>query len=258
MIWPLRPILLWLTLATPAAQTLPLVAIDPGHGGEHDGALGICGLKEKNVALAVSLELGRILETSGRARVFLTRTDDSTLELRERANLANHAGADLFVSVHANASTSPHPNGVETYFLSHRSSDRRSRSLVMRENEGQTLPSANTDDPLSLIIDRLHLNAAHHESQRLAMRLQTALQTAAEPHGRAVLQAPFIVLLETKMAAALIEMGFLSNEDECLRLGQIEHQRRLARSLASGILVHLTREEGRSPFALSMSKGHLP
>jgi N-acetylmuramoyl-L-alanine amidase len=123
---------LWALLASPAGAELPLVVIDPGHGGELDGAVGVCGAREDEVTLSIAREMAAVLGASGQARVLLTRQADLNVPLEERSAIANAAGAALFISVHANASTRAESRGLETYFLSQRAADRRAALVAAR------------------------------------------------------------------------------------------------------------------------------
>jgi len=233
-----------LLLAADAAP--PVLAIDPGHGGEHVGAVGPCGAREKEIALAVSRELSSLLNASGRVRTILTRDDDQTLELEDRYRIANEAGAVMFLSIHANASPNADARGVETYFLSSRASNRRIRNLADRENLGAKLTDTRDDNVLAMILDGLLLNAAHSGSQRFALRVQDSMSASVNTRGRGVLQAPFIVLLGAQMPAVLVEIGFVSNPDECLQLTQQKYQRTIARTLAAAVLEHLASDSSAS------------
>ena len=225
-----------------AASPLPLVAIDAGHGGEHDGALGICGAKEKDLTLAISVELARLLEASEKAHAFLVRTTDETVELAERSSRANIAKAQLLVSIHANSGSKPEHHGVETFFLSRGAADKRALQVAQRENGGVVPAQQVATSTLDSILAGLSLNAAHLESQRLAFKLQEALKTDLAARGRGVMQAPFIVLMGAEMASALVEVGFVTNPDECTNLANAEHQGKVAQALAGAILAHLASE----------------
>lgn len=220
----------------------PLIVIDPGHGGEHEGAVGACGAREKDVVLEIGTRLAAILDASGRVRTMLTRSSDETVELQQRAELANQAGAALFVSIHANSAATPASHGIETFFLSRNGSDRRLRQLVQRENEGQSPESVRPRSTVEQILANMTLSATHHESQRLAARVQALLPGRANTRDRGVLQAPFIVLMGARMASVLVEVGFLTNPEECALLAQAEHQGLLARSLAAALLAHVAGE----------------
>lgn len=227
-------------LAAAGPEGLPVVAIDPGHGGTQRGATGACGALEKDVALDIALELARLLEATGRARVVLTRQDDTTLDLEQRSRVANDAGAWLFLSIHANAGSNPESSGVETFYLSRRAADARIEKLSRRENEGRKLPAVVEDDALAVVLGGLLLNAAHQESRRLALRVQQSMQQSVEAHGRGVLQAPFLVLLGAQMPAVLVEVGYLTNRYECELLADEEHRRTVAAALGAALLAHLS------------------
>ncbi len=239
----MTPLIVSLLLSVSAAPLAPppLIVIDPGHGGAQKGAIGACDVEEKSVTLAISIQLARLLHTSGRARVLLTRTTDTTLELSERTRLANKAQARLFISIHANASSSPDHHGVETYFLSRTSSNKRAAQTAHRENENAQPQNGKAVHNLDFILKQLHHNADHRESQALAVHLEKSLQYSLEARGRGVLQAPFIVLVEAQMPAVLVEVGFLTNPKECERLTQNKYQAKVAHALSTAILSHLAR-----------------
>ena len=223
----------------PLPHPQPIIALDPGHGGDQAGAHGICGAWEKDVTLQIAKRVARVLEASGRARPLLTRDHDETLPLALRSERALAAHAKLFLSIHANASVNPSARGVETFFLSLQPTERRLRRLVERENEGESLAPARAADPLALVLGGLRLDAAHVESQALAMTLQRAMVAHLHSRGRGVLQAPFMVLLGARMPAALVEVGFLTHPQECVRLTTEEGQEAIAEAIAAGVLAHL-------------------
>jgi len=237
--------MVWLPFAVllfSSSAPLPLVVIDPGHGGEKDGAVGACGVKEKDVALAISLRLRDLLRASGKVEVLLTREEDRDVDLEERTKLANTAGAVLFISVHANASLDPRHHGVESYFLSRKVADKKIIAMAKRENEGRMPEAPKSDDALAHILGDLRADAAHIESQRLSKRLQRGMNKSLNARGRGLMQAPFIVLVGAEMAAALVEVGFMSNPGECKKLITKTYQTRIARTLGASILTHLERE----------------
>lgn len=225
-----------------AAAPMPLIVIDAGHGGAQDGAIGVCGVKEKDVTLGVSQHLVALLEQSGKVRAIATRDGDVTLDLAARAQFANDAKADMFISVHANSNSAKKTQGVETFFLSRTASDRRVAKLVARENEAATTVPAQADETARLV-ETLALSASHVESARLAERVNTSLTRELGAKGRGVLQAPFFVLLAAHMPSTLIEVGFLTNQTECDKLSSDVHRERLAQIIASAILLHVSREE---------------
>jgi N-acetylmuramoyl-L-alanine amidase len=194
------------TAATPlSADGLPVVprgrfkvVIDPGHGGPDPGAVGIGGLRETDVVLDVCLQIARLLQARG-VQVLMTRTSEVDVDLPPRVALANSSGADLFVSVHANALSMARPdvNGIETFFF-----------------EGAGSPS-----------------------RRLAMALQEQM-VAISPGSpdRGVRTGRFFVIRRTVMPSALVEMGFLTGEIDSRRLADANFRRRMALALSAGIL----------------------
>ncbi|MEM6532905.1 MAG: N-acetylmuramoyl-L-alanine amidase [Myxococcota bacterium] len=228
---------------------LPLVVIDPGHGGIHDGAKGICGVLEKDVVLGIGRELAQLLDASGQARTLLTRGDDRDVDLEARAEIANRHKAEVFISIHANASSSSKHAGVETFFLSSESTEERHAALVARENEGRTAPPNRAPRALDALLSRLSHQASHQESQRLAIRLHDELARKTPYRARGVMQAPFIVLKGAAMAAALVEVGFLTHPTQCRKLSRIGYQRKIAAQLAGGIIAHLKAEAAANGIA---------
>lgn len=156
--------------------------------------------------------------------------------------MANRAGADLFISIHANASTTPASRGVETFFLSRGAANRRLEKLAERENDGREIAVVKSRSPLDQILADLDLSASHVASQRFAIGLQKSIASRLDAPGRGVLQAPFVVLFESRVPSALVEVGFLSNPEECVALGRIEYRRQIAQGLAVAILMHLSRD----------------
>lgn len=230
-------------------SALPVVALDAGHGGGQEGAPGICGIAEKEVTLAITRRVATLLSQSQQAAPYLVRTSDETLSLQQRSLRANAHHAALFVSIHANASQNPKVHGVETFFLSHRSDTSRLARLARRENDGVDLAAPAPPDPLQHILQGLSLDAAHSESQMLALRMQETLQRRLHTRGRGVLQAPFMVLVGAQMAAVLVEVGFLTHPKECALLGTQAYQTRVAEALAEGILAHVRRLASAEPLA---------
>jgi N-acetylmuramoyl-L-alanine amidase len=219
----------------------PLVVIDAGHGGEQDGAVGVCGVKEKDVTLAIAREVASILAASGQVRTTMTRQDDTTLDLKQRARISNDAQADLFVSIHANSGPAAKTRGVETYYLAREAHDRRIQKLVSRENEATADVAPLTED--QRILAGMTLGATLVESARFAERMHATLAKTLEVRGRGVMQAPFYVLLASHMPSVLVEVGFLTNVDECRELGDPKRQLRIAEAVASAVLLHTAREE---------------
>ncbi len=234
---------IFLLIAQLSMSSTPLVVIDPGHGGEQDGAVGVCGIKEKDVVLTISKKVAALINQTGTVKAQLTRTQDNDIELTQRPEIANKLGASLFVSIHANSSPSPKSHGVETFFLSHKASDKHALALAKRENGHHHHHIAEKSDPLAQILGQLQHQKNHQSSQKFAIQLQGTLAKTLGTRNRGVLQAPFMVLKSTNMPAILVEVGFLTNEKECPKLGQKEHLDRIAQGIAKGIILQVQRQK---------------
>jgi N-acetylmuramoyl-L-alanine amidase len=226
-----------LVLSAPPAFT---VVLDPGHGGEKEGALSPWGDKEKDVVLSISRRIAQRIRKAG-GKVVFTRTGDIFVPLPNRAAIATAIRADLFVSVHLNsmptAEQRRHTQGVETYFLSADASDTHASAVAARENADRLAgePEADPDDPVAGILSDLQDADALQSSSRLAYDIHEKLVEGlgAEDHG--VKQAPFYVLAGARMPAVLLEVGFISHEDEGRKLRTREYQERVADAVMEGI-----------------------
>lgn len=216
----------------------PLIALDPGHGGVDPGTVSSGGTREKDVTLATARELARQLEATGRYVVVLTRTDDRFLRLRQRVEAARTAGADLFLSLHADSIENRRVRGASVYTLSEIASDREAAALAAKENSADLIAgldlSGESAEVRTILIDlaqRETMNQAAVFANLVIPELSGTGGTLRNGHrfaGFAVLKAPDIPSL-------LIEMGYLSNrEDEELLLSP-EYRIRLARALVRAI-----------------------
>lgn len=213
------------------------VVIDPGHGGDKDGAVGPDGQKEKALALSIAARLEEELVARG-YRVRLTRRSDVGMGLAPRIELANEEGADLFVSVHANsvAEKRERVQGVETYFLSARASDAQAQAVASKENaDDPEAPADKASSALDFILQDLARTEAHAGSSRLAVEIHRHLVAGTGARDRGVRQAPFFVLSGARMPAVLVEVGYISHPEEARRLADEDERRRIARSIADGI-----------------------
>lgn len=218
---------------------LGTIVIDPGHGGHDAGAIGPGGTLEKDVNLALSLRLVEKLKETTRARVLLTRSTDEFITLEGRTEFANSVKADIFISVHANASRRRGADGIEAYFLSFEASDDEARKTAAFENNVVSLDGVVEDAPqedLKAILWDLTQTEAHHESSRLAEAVYSRLIIAAGSEPRGVKQAPFRVLVGAAMPAVLVEVGFISNPEEERRLKSDDVQDRLAEAINHGVV----------------------
>jgi N-acetylmuramoyl-L-alanine amidase len=216
----------------PAIRT---VVIDPGHGGENVGAQGEGGTLEKDVTLAIARKLRAELVSERGLQVFLTRDRDVEVGLDDRTAIANNYKADLFVSIHANASRARGAKGSEVYFLSYQASDDESRWVAQSEGAAEPIAHAPAGSDLALILWDMAQAEHLEESSALASRIQEELAVVTGSEGRGVKQAPFRVLVGATMPAVLVEVAFISNPEEEKLLGSDAYQSKIAASLARGI-----------------------
>jgi N-acetylmuramoyl-L-alanine amidase len=224
-------------LARQLALGVRRIVVDPGHGGKDFGAPGfIPGVHEKDVVLEISKRVARKIREEMNLEAILTRSDDRYLTLEERTAFANTRGADLFVSIHTNASRDPRAYGTETYFLNLATDDESIRVAAM-ENATST---KNISDLHSILNDLLK-NAKINESSRLAEVVQSTLVRNLSRRGydrvkdKGVKQAPFYVLLGARMPSILVETAFISNREECRLLTTASYQEHLAESIVQGL-----------------------
>lgn len=210
-----------------------LVEVDPGHGGEDDGARGRRGLLEKDVALELGQALVQQLSEAG-MEARLTRDSDVFVPLWDRARKANADGADLFISLHLNADRSRQAKGSEVFFLSMNASDRSGAELAAQENAGG--PSAlDPADVVAGILSDMSQKAFLQDSERLAVAIQAQLNQLGGIRQRGVKQAPFVVLRGAAMPAVLVETAFISNPREEARLMDAAFRKRVAQAITRGV-----------------------
>lgn len=219
------------------------VVLDAGHGGKDSGTTGGNGFYEKNIALDIVLEVGRILEKHKDIKVIYTRKKDVFVELIERANIANEAYANLFVSVHCNANKSSSPYGSETYVLGlHRNKDNldvamRENSVIYLEEDYEiTYGGFDPNSAESYIGMTLMQEEYLDQSILLASLVQQNFTEELHRKNRGVKQAGFLVIRETYMPGVLIETGFLSNKKEGSYLNSNKGQKEMAGAIADAIL----------------------
>jgi N-acetylmuramoyl-L-alanine amidase len=227
-----------------AAERPVRIVVDPGHGGDQEGAKGSTGLLEKDVSLQISRRVRELLEKELGARVLLTRDEDQFLPLPERVEFANKQRPDLFLSIHCNAMptrrTRARVQGIETYFLSANASNAAARAAADRENaEAPVAREARGDSTLAFILQDLARTEAHQDSSRLAYAIHPKLIASTGSVDRGVLQAPFYVLNGVQAPAVLIEVGYISHPEEGSRLGEAGYQERLATAITEGVRAFL-------------------
>ncbi len=213
------------------------IVIDPGHGGHDYGTIGPGGLAEKDVALDVSLRLGKLLESKLGAQVIYTRDDDTFVPLENRTALANQKQADLFISIHANSSRNRSTDGVETFYLGIASQrDRETLDLVARENAYSERSLHDLQD----MIKKITLNEKVEESKEFANDVQKSMVKELpryDPYtrNRGVKKAHFIVLIGANMPSVLTEISFLSNPRDERLLERPQYRQKIAQALYDGI-----------------------
>ncbi|HKQ61669.1 MAG TPA: N-acetylmuramoyl-L-alanine amidase, partial [Candidatus Polarisedimenticolaceae bacterium] len=230
----------------PAGLRQVVVVVDPGHGGIELGATGAKGLQEKDVTLDLALRVKQALQPVAGLTVVLTRDEDRLVGLDERAAIANHNDAALFVSLHVNASPRAKAHGAETYYLSSDATDEDARTLAALENRtpaaggGASGGEAARRD-LDLILWDLAQNQSLKESGELAEAVQRQLNRVAGTSDRGVRQAPFRVLMGAAMPAILVEVGFITNPAEEEQLAAQTYRNQLADAIASAVRDYLER-----------------
>jgi len=197
------------------------VVLDAGHGGSDPGAIGSSS-REKNINLAVTLELGRLIEKGhSDVKVVYTRKNDSFITLDERANIANRNNADLFISIHANAvKNGPSVRGTETFTLGLARTEenlavamRENSAILLEDNYMQTYEGFDPNSSESYIIFEFMQNRYMEQSISLASYIQKAF-VGEKRVDRGVKQAGLLVLRKTSMPSVLVELGFISNREE--------------------------------------------
>ncbi len=225
-------------VATKSKGTLRIV-VDAGHGGKDPGAVGPNRLYEKDVVLKLAKKLASHLRSSLGCEVLLTRDRDVYIPLRQRTAYANEVDADLFISIHANASTNKKIFGIETFYLNFSKND-KAIAVAAREN-GMSIKEMGD---LELILFDMMANAKINESSRLATDIQTSLVTSlskrySDVKDMGVRQGPFHVLLGATMPSVLVEVAFISNKMEAKRLNSSVYRERAAEAIASGVKKYL-------------------
>lgn len=210
------------------------IVIDAGHGG-HDPGAKVRGLTEASLTLDIALRLEQLLRRQPGVEVVQTRRTDAYVSLEDRAEIANRAGADLFISIHANASNNPRTRGVETYVLNFAGSPGAER-VAARENAG----SMRTMRDLPDIVKAIALNDKVDESREFARFVQDALFAQLRRHDRTlrnlgVKQAPFMVLLGATMPSVLTEVAFVTNREDAGLLRSEKYRQDVAQALLAGI-----------------------
>jgi N-acetylmuramoyl-L-alanine amidase len=227
-----------LVLRHPNAGKIKLnkVVIDAGHGGNDPGAIGKNGLKEKDVNLDIAKRLSSLLRAEG-VQTVLTRSADKFIPLSTRVSLANHSGADLFISLHSNAARSRSLSGFEVYYVAPSVSDSKRAALTARSaslNLKNTVFSSDTQDLRTIVWDMIYANS-RAESIELSRSLCKVMDASIDANILGVKNARFQVLKGITMPGILIEVGFVSNLNEERLLRTAAYREKLAAGILEGI-----------------------
>lgn len=244
------------TPAAPVSPTLPalklpplpsskrdiVIAIDAGHGGEDPGAIGPGKVYEKSVVLQISKELQRQINADKGFRAVLVRTGDYFIPLRKRTEIARKQGADLFVSIHADAAPRTAAYGASVFALSDRgATSETARWLADSENRSDLIGGAGNvtlgdkDQMLAGVLLDLSMTASLSSSLNVGQKVLSNMGRVTPLHKQRVEQAGFMVLKSPDIPSILVETGFISNPSEARKLQTASHQQSLARSIHSGV-----------------------
>lgn len=217
------------------APGLKKIVLDPGHGGKDPGAIGVRGVAEKDIVLSIAKRLAKKLKQEMGVEVLLTRKDDTFIPLEDRTAIANAEEADLFISLHTNASPNAELRGIETYYLDN-TTDEASILLAARENG----TSRRNISDLQFILSDLTQNSKLEDSITLAHRLQSSLvshmgQRYGDVKNLGVKKALFYVLVGARMPGVLLEMFFVTNKVEGRALTQRGYQEAIVEGIYNAI-----------------------
>ncbi|MEA2082226.1 MAG: N-acetylmuramoyl-L-alanine amidase [Elusimicrobiota bacterium] len=215
-------------------RAIKTVVIDPGHGGKDPGAVASDGTREKDIVLDIALRLYKLLKKDRNFNAILTRKSDNFLPLSSRAMIANKAHADLFLSIHTNASYKKKTRGFEVYFMSNRASDDEAQNVANTENAVVELEENVSKTPVNTILWSMAMNEFMNESSECCSFLKNRFGKMFA-YNRGVKQAGFYVLKGAHMPAALVEIGFLTNKKDRKILKRSSNRQLIAEKLYASV-----------------------
>jgi N-acetylmuramoyl-L-alanine amidase len=225
-----------------------IVAIDAGHGGEDPGALGHRGSREKVITLSIAKRLKKVIDADARMQAILIRTGDYYIDLQQRRLTARAKGADIFLSIHADAFTKRSANGLSVFALSQRgATSAMARALAAKENASDLIGGvslANKDVVLAKVLVDLSMTNTISESVNLGGRVLKELGKVGRLHSKRVEQASFAVLKSPDMPSILIETGFITNLEEERKLRSASYQKKIV----NGIYNALSEYHDQTPY----------
>ena len=225
-----------------AENSVKVVVIDAGHGGNDPGALGISGVKEKDITLALALKLGALIEKNTNIKVVYTRKTDVAVELHKRTQIANENHADYFISIHCNSVEKNNiVSGSETFVMGLSKSEnnlaiaqKENAAILNEQNHEDNYGKFDPTSPEAYIIFNIYQNSYREQSIKLAAAIQMELKNLCRRQDRGVKEAGFLVLWRSAMPSVLVETGFLSNKEEETYLASEKGQAELALALYNG------------------------
>ena len=228
-------------------QNAKIIVLDAGHGGHDPGAIGPHGTKEKDINLAIVLQLEKVFRKDKNYKVILTRNDDTFIPLVERANIANKNKADLFISVHCNANLNRNASGFEVYFLSEHASDSEAISTETLENSVVALEDKSDEKKTVLqnMLWSMVVNEYINESSELSSFIAAESSGRLKIPNRGVKQANFYVLRGTQMPSVLVETAYISNYTEESKLNTGNFQKSAADSIYEGVKKYYARKANK-------------
>ncbi|OGS02102.1 MAG: hypothetical protein A2339_06240 [Elusimicrobia bacterium RIFOXYB12_FULL_50_12] len=226
----------------------PVLVLDAGHGGDDPGAVGRNGTKEKDVNLQIVLELGKLFRESGKYDIYLTRQDDTFIPLVDRTNIANEKMADMFISIHCNASMNKNSGGFEVYFLNENASDSEAAATAVLENSVVNLEKRpnKKQQKLQMLLWSLVVNEFINESSELCCFIAEDVTKRIKIENRGVKQAGFYVLRGAQMPAVLVECAFISHAGEESKLKSRNFQRKIADSIFTAVNKYEARKDEKN------------
>ncbi len=237
--------------STVFSKAKKIIVLDPGHGGKDPGAIGYSGIYEKNITLAMAKELKSMLDKEGRYTVYLTRTTDIFIPLRDRVKIARRYKADLFMSIHADSAANRNAKGLSVYTLSETASDKEAEALAERENKADVVAGLNlwehskeVSDILINLAQRETMNRSSEFAGFMVQEMRKSVKLVDNTHrfaGFAVLKAPDV-------PSVLLELGYLSNRTEENQLKQPAYRKKLATSTSKAIKKYFDNMQRASVF----------
>ncbi len=232
----------------------PIVVLDPGHGGVDSGAKSANGVLEKNVVLAFAKRLRQKLEASGRYQVHMTRDDDTFLPLKERVRFAREKGAGLFISLHADyfPTEIDDARGATVFTLSEKASDDEARALAAKENLSDAIAGVELPDDSDEVVTNILIDLAQRETNNrsvvMARSIVGELAAKGRLHTRQLRSAGFRVLKAPDVPSVLLELGFLSNEEDEKQLTSEAWRDRMAGAIRDAVESYFKERLARAPF----------